>query len=125
MNITSQIIGNPEGGTVSLAGHPLPKVGYFVGGRVSPLVVTEEEARNEPVTRAVIQHFADYVSGLTVEVDFLGWWTDEEDGKLWVDATDWYATEFEAARVGRERREIAIRDIAGNRNLRLVYVDGE
>lgn len=123
MNITSKILAKPEGGTVSLTGDPLPTGGYFVGGLVSPLIIEPEDSPREQ--REALDHFIEYLNGPTVGAAFLGWWTDEETGKLWVDGTSHHETEFVAGRIGRRRREIAIYDIAKQRELRLVYVEGE
>lgn len=130
MDIAGEIMSNPEGGTVALeregmsgAHRNLPPYGYFVGGIVSPLVLTGTDSAEE--REESLGLFVSYLSGSTMNVRYLGWWTDEETGHLWVDGTSWHATEFEAGRVGRERREIAIYDIARQRELRLAYVDGE
>lgn len=123
MNITEQIIASPEGGTVSLTGGPVPESGYFVGGMVSPLVLEPEELLLS-TGHEMIDTFVTYLLD-RVSADYLGWWTDEETGKLWVDATSWHETEWEAGRVGRQRREIAIYDAANQRELRLTYVEGE
>lgn len=106
MDITSQIIENPSGGTVSLTADPLPTYGYFVGGVVSALIVDESNAT--PVTE--IDFFIRYVRESTGAL-YLGWWTDEETGKLYVDATTWVADVDKALRLGEERGEIAIFDI--------------
>lgn len=123
MNLTQQILAKPEGGTVSLTGDDLPVTGYFVGGLVSPLIIEPEDPPADQ--REALDTFIEYLNGPTVAVSYLGWWTDEETGKLWVDGTTWHETEFEAGRIGRRRREIAIYDIAKQRELRLVYVEGE
>lgn len=130
MDITGEIMSNPEGGTVALeregvsgAHRNLPPYGYFVGGIASPLILTDTDSAEEWTHS--IDAFVSYLRGSTMNVRYLGWWTDEETGHLWVDGTSWHATEFEAGRVGRERREIAIYDIARQRELRLAYVDGE
>ena len=78
-----------------------------------------------PEGRAKVDEFIAYLNGPTVGAAFLGWWTDEETGKVWVDGTSHHSTEFVAGRIGRRRREIAIFDIERQRSLRLVYVDGE
>lgn len=122
-NIASQIIEKPEGGTVALGWDEVPATGYLVGGLVSALIIEPSDSHRE--RREMLDEFIDYVNGPTVGAPFLGWWTDEETGKIWVDATTWHATEFEAGRIGRKRREIAIFDIARERELRLVYVEGE
>ena len=124
MNFTDKIVEKPEGGTVSLTGDPLPLGGYFVGGVVAPLVLDEDDIHT-PEGRAKVDEFIAYLNGPTVGAAFLGWWTDEETGKVWVDGTSHHSTEFVAGRIGRRRREIAIFDIERQRSLRLVYVDGE
>lgn len=122
MNITQQIIENPKGGTVSLEGHELPVTGYFVGGIVSSLIIDEDALAADAQDN--IGTFVDYLTD-TVAADYVGWWTDEDTGALYVDGTTWHETEFEAGKVGRERHEIAIYDIARERELRLAYVEGE
>jgi hypothetical protein len=123
MNFTSQIIQNPEGGTVALAWDEVPTAGYLVGGLVSPLVLDEQGTLADE--REALDAFIEYINGPTVGAPFLGWWTDEETGKLYVDATTWHGTEFEAGRIGRERREIAIFDCQRRTSLYLTYVEGE
>lgn len=116
MEIVEQIFASPEGGTASLTGKELPTTGYFVGGLVSPLILDETsdaaEARDE------IEGFVAYLAEST-DAEYVGWWADEETGKVWVDGTDWYSTEVRAAGIGRQRHEIAVYDIANERELRL------
>lgn len=106
MDITSQILASRSGGTVHLDGGELPTFGYFVGGIVSALVVGDDTLR--PVEE--IDNFVQYVEQ-QLDTPYLGWWTDEETGKLYVDATSWVADVDKAVRLGEERGEIAIFDI--------------
>jgi hypothetical protein len=122
VDITELITSSPSGGTVSLAGDELPGTGYFVGGLVSPLII--EPGDSPAYQRDALETFASYLVE-TVGAEYLGWWTDEDTDKLWVDGTTWHETEFEAGRAGRRRREIAVYDIARQRELRLAYVEGE
>lgn len=122
MDIIEQIISDPSGGTASLRGLELPSTGYFVGGLVSPLIV--EDGSSVTSLRADLETFVSYLTDST-DAEYVGWWTDEETGRLWVDATSHHYSEYYAARYGRERREIAIFDIARERELRLAYVEGE
>jgi hypothetical protein len=126
MNIVETILGNPQGGTVKLGGGDLPVTGYFVGGVVNPLLI-EPDDRPEDV-RDNLKFFLEYLAEDTEavrSVQYVGWWTDEETGRLWVDGTSWHETEYEARRTGWERREIAIFDIERDRELRLAHAEGE
>jgi hypothetical protein len=118
MGIAEQIIANPEGGTVSLTGNPVPESGYFVGGMVSPLILPTP-IEFTPDAAFEIETFVNYLLD-RVGADYLGWWTDEETGKLWVDATSWHADYDEAERLCRERGEIAFWSIADQREFRPV-----
>lgn len=120
MDYFEQIVASPEGGTASLHGQGLPTRGYFVGGLVSPLILDDFSGDAD----WNVEIFASYLTD-SVRAHYLGWWTDGETGKIWVDGTTWHATELEAGQVGRERREIAIYDVASQRELRLQYVEGE
>jgi hypothetical protein len=113
----AQIVENPEGGTASLRGAELPTSGYFVGGIVFPLVLPGELGF-APAAEWYVEVFATYLTE-HINADFLGWWTDSETGKVWVDGTTWHATGLEAGRVGRERGEIAIFDVAAQAEIRL------
>lgn len=122
MNFTQQILDNPSGGTIHLGGDNLPVTGYFVGGIVSPLIIEPDESPADQ--REALDTFIKYLINGAGPA-YLGWWTDEETGKVWVDGTTWHETEFEAGRIGRKRREIAIFDIERDRELRLAYTEGE
>lgn len=106
------IVDNPEGGTLDLRGYPLPDNGYFVGGACPPLVFPSAESV-DPVT------LAGFIIGLCST--YVGWWTDEETGKVYVDGTDWIGTELVAEAVARDRSEIAFWDIGAAREIRVSY----
>ena len=107
---------SPAGGTVSLANLPLPTTGYFVGGAVPELVFESFVTVNGPK----IVEFVESAPSRYVE-----WWVDTETGRVHVDAVNWYQEEFAAGAIARARGELAVWDIARNRELRLAYVDGE
>lgn len=119
MDFTQRILDTPSGGTIHLGGDNLPVTGYYVGGVVSPLILEPDDSPADQ--REALDEFIAYLNGPTVGAPFLGWWTDEETGKVWVDGTTWHETEAEAGRIGLERREIAIFDIERDRELRLTY----
>lgn len=115
-DIALQIMSAPEGGTASMTGEDLPHYGYWVGGSSATLVFRPGYEHLRDLIRAFIRD---------LPTEWVGWWTDEETGRLYVEATDWFEDRATAERVGRERHELAIRDISGERDLRFVYVDGE
>lgn len=117
MEIVEQIFASPEGGTASLTGKELPTTGYFVGGLVSPLILGNGPDFT-PDAKWDVETFIAYLAEST-DAEYVGWWTDEETGKVWVDGTDWYSSEVRAAGIGRQRHEIAVYDIANERELRL------
>lgn len=106
----------PSGGTVALNGLPLPIVGYFVGGASEELVYPSFVEFNG-------REAAQFVQSATAP--YVGWWVDEETGKIHIDAVNWFEEHDAAAAVARVRKEIAIWDIERERELRLVYVEGE
>lgn len=122
VNAFEQIMASPAGGTLSLTGDPLPTEGYYVGGVVSPLILDPEDSPQEQA--AQVEHFAEHLLAHSAFARFLGWWTDAETGKVWVDGVSHHATEYRASRFGRIRREIAIFDIVRGCELRLAYTEG-
>lgn len=112
---TQQILDNPSGGTVSLDGQPLPAYGYFVGGRITSLII---DLGDPAQPGADIDNFVKEVESLP-DTSYLGWWTDEESGALYVDATTWVPDVDKALRLGEERGEIAIFDISVRSSLYL------
>lgn len=118
MNAFEQIKASPSGGTLSLTGDPLPTEGYLVGGIVSPLILDPLDSPQEQTDQ--VESFVSYLAQ-TGLARLVGWWTDSETGKVWVDGVSHHATEYRAVSLGRGRREIAIFDIVQGRELRLTY----
>jgi hypothetical protein len=114
---TKLILDSLEGGTVPLSGD-LPTYGYLVGGVVSSLIF---DPSDDLQPGADIDHFVDYVKGPTVAAEYLGWWTDEETGAVYVDASSWHPDVDKATRVGEERGEIAIFDLTTKNS---IYLEG-
>lgn len=111
-NFTRQIVVSPEGGTASLVAAGLPTTGYFVGGIVTPLVIDSLDSVTVGQAVGILDRIDRFIEALHGKsIDFLGWWTNEEDGKLYVDGTSWHADEQEARRIGKSRGEIAIFDV--------------
>lgn len=121
VNAFEQIMASPAGGTLSLTGDPLPTEGYYVGGIVSPLVLDPEDSPQEQAGQ--VAYFTGYLAQASL-ARYVGWWTDVETGKVWVDGVSHHATERRASRLGRLRREIAIFNIARGCELRLAYTEG-
>ena len=121
--IVEAIESTEPGGTFSLATEvpDEPADGYFVGGQdLTSLVFRRKDARKAQVVRQI----NDFVSRLNTS--FVGWWTDPETGKVWLDGVEWYLSHDVAASVARRHGELAFWDIARQRELRLAYyVDGE
>lgn len=119
MDIFQQIIESPEGGTVGRDGRDTPDHGFFVGGHGQPIVFSAGAEYTADLERQV----NDWIR--KSNAPFIGWWTDEETGKLYLDGSDYVESEFTATQLGRLREEIAVWDIGNERELRLAYVDGE
>ncbi len=117
--LTIRIQENREGGTVHLSDEgPLPTTGYFVGGVVSALIIEPSEFDTEEADQ-MVQSFLIYLKSQNL-APYVGWWTDEETGKLYVDATTWYRHYDVAESACRSRNEIAFYDIARGRSFRPV-----
>lgn len=121
MNIAEQIMASPVGGTLRLGGGELPIYGYFVGGVVRPLVAELGDRPSDTLDniKFFVGNLAEDTQALR-SVRYIGWWTDEETGKLYVDGTSWHADYNEAERACRERGEIAFWDIERQREFRPV-----
>ena len=107
---------NETGGTLSLSGQPLPLDGFWVGG-------DGEERVFESVADVTFPPVLDFLTGL--HSHWVGFWVDGETGRVHLDGVTWCALRGTAELLGRQRGELAIRDIANNRDLRFVYVEGE
>lgn len=104
-----------EGGTVALNGLPLPSAGYYVGGAGPSLVFDSFAVVDGPEIARFVE---------SAPSAYVGWWVDSETGKIYIDAVEWYANEFTATAIAQVRHELAVWDIAGERELRLGY-EGE
>lgn len=113
--ITEQILSTPDGGTARRDGRKLPSSGYFVGGAGRALVI---EPGPDASTRDRVREF---LRGIDLDgAMYVGWWTDEETGKLWLDTTTWTASYNQAEDWCSERDEIAFWDIKRAREFRPV-----
>lgn len=99
-----------QGGTVSTLAQELPIHGYFVGGVVQELVWE----RFVDLTGPGLVKFVE-----SAPSEFVGWWVDEETGKIHIDAVEWYEHEERALYTARGRGEIAVWDVANSREIRL------
>ena len=111
VDYASTILDDPNGNTVALNGGQLPTSGYFVGGIVSALIYQGDDEGD-------IQEFAAYLHEST-DAEYIGWWTDQETGQLWIDGSEWYQHLGIAKAVGKGRNEIAIYDVANQSEIRL------
>lgn len=99
-----------QGGTVSMLGQELPTHGYFVGGVVEELIFE----RFVDIDGPEVIRFVD-----TNPSEFVGWWVDEETGKIHIDAVEWYERSERALYTARGRGEIAVWDVANSREIRV------
>lgn len=113
-------IADGKDGTLDTMGYDLPAHGYFVGGQGEPLVFESAEEANLPGSLNRIARFVE-----DTEARFIGWWTDKETGKVWVDGTTWHIHRTTAFHAALQRGEIAFWDIKRDRELRLAYAEGE
>lgn len=117
--LVQQILSNSEGGTVRMDGRPLPTTGYFVGGAGRALEIDMSDGAIGAAS--AIDRITDYLKGVTLDrVMYVGWWTDSETGKLWLDTTTWTANYNQAEQWCTDRDEIAFWDIARAREFRPV-----
>lgn len=113
-DIATQIFSTPDGGPVALDGRALPDTGYYVGGKVSPLILGNG-VDFTPDAHFEVETFINYLTNHRLDVEFVEWWTDEDDGKVYVDAVTWTPSYDYAERLCRERGEDAFEDIATGR----------
>lgn len=104
----------PGGGTLSLLGHSVPAYGYLVGG-AGPVLVF----RNEADLREHWGMVESFVSAVHAHGhQFIGWWTDPETEKVYLDCSTWHAELYDADRLSQRRGEIAFYDIENNDSLK-------
>lgn len=115
IHVFNSIADGVDGTADTITVYELPKHGYFVGGNGEPLIFGSAEEANRSASLKLIMEFVD-----RTEARFIGWWTDEETGKVYVDGTTWHADYDEAERLCRERGEIAFWDIERQREFRPV-----
>lgn len=113
--LAQQIMDTPAGGTHRVDGHAMPTDGYLIGGIVSPLISETDGTFVDDN----LPHFLAYLLD-TVEAPYIGWWTDEETGLVYVDGTTWTASYNHAEALCRDRGEIAFYDIKRGRSFRPV-----
>lgn len=115
--LTNQILSYPSGGTARTDGRPTPTTGYFVGGAGRALAFElKDGALGAAWARDGIQEF---LTGIELDgVMYVGWWTDSETGKLWLDTVTWTANYNQAEQWCTDREEIAFYDIARAREVR-------
>lgn len=116
-SLATNIIDTPQGGTHRVDGHTMPTDGYLVGGIVSPLIF--RDTPDHEVDREELEFFLWYLKDI-VEAPYIGWWTDEETGVVYVDGTTWTASYNHAEALCRDRNEIAFYDIKRGRSFRPV-----
>jgi hypothetical protein len=116
-DLVNQILSTPDGGTIRMDGRPLPTTGYFVGGAGRALSF---ELADGAVGAAFAQdRITEFLNGITFDhAMYVGWWTDTETGKLWLDTTTWTANYNQAEEWCWGREEIAFWDIARAREFR-------
>ena len=104
-----------EDGTVDAEGGPLHTDGFYVGGAVKSLVF-------DSVSSIDIGELGWFV-GLNSARHY-GVWADQRDGQIYFDVVDHVGTLADALRLGRERGEIAVWDIAEGEEV-LCTLEGE
>ena len=117
--IAEAVDGGSDGGTLSM--HPgvpdEPADGYFVGGQdLTSLVFRRQDVRRPKVMYAA----KDFLARLNTS--YVGWWVDQETGKVWLDGVEWYLSRDVAESTARRHGELAFWDIARQRELRIVRV---
>jgi len=101
----AKIAEGETGGTYSVDGHALPEHGFYVGGVVPSLI--------NP-TKAQLTEFIELAGA-----DYVGFWVDDNDGEVYVDAVDWTPSKAAADRLADVRGEIAYWDIARKQETRV------
>lgn len=93
----------PAGGTRALVGPEVQTHGYFVGG-AGPVLVFQSEGKMRE-HQGMVESFISSVHALGY--GYIGWWTDPETGKFYLDVSTWHESVITADRLASERGEIA------------------
>lgn len=101
---------NHEDGTISAYDNPLPRAGYYVGGKFPSLVY-------KSVSEIDRGEIAWWVG--SNKAAFYGVWVDSQTGKVYFDGVTHMQTEQYAVQLGHQRGEIAVWDIANGREIRV------
>jgi hypothetical protein len=108
-NLAMEIGQGKEGGTFARNGL-VPTSGYFVGGLVPELILGEPGEATRDRLRAFVK---------STDANLVGYWVNEETGRIHLDAVDWYQEESAAVAVGKVRGELAVWDVANAKEIRL------
>ncbi len=113
--IIAKILTDLDGGTMSLReSMSVPSYGYMVGGAGPVLVLRDSLGVDE--SRFLVES---YLSHVRIQGHgFVGWWTDRETGKFYLDCSTWHESVTDADRASTERKEIAFYDLGNDREMR-------
>ena len=110
-----RIDNHPAGGTLTLSGElGTPNHGYFVGG-AGPLLAFQSEEMLRENWKAVESYVSAMISS---GHQHLGWWTDPETEKVYLDCSTWHPDMFQADQHAMRRGEIAFYDVEGDRDIK-------
>lgn len=109
LRVTREILNAPDGGTYDTWEGVIPSTGYWVGGESSTLTFRSSLHIDSATLDAFVQN---------APSRYVGWWTDSETGKVWVDTVSWAGKLGEAYRLAVCRGEIAFWDIASDAEIR-------
>lgn len=98
-----------------------PGAGYWVGGVVKGEVVEQDAFSAGDIVLFMLRR--DVILPLfSNDNTYVGAWVD--NGKVYLDVSEWVGSQVEAVRVGRERGEISVWDIADGEAILCADVDG-
>lgn len=104
------------GTTVCLNGSYVPFTGYLVafGGQFGK-ALPKKQATALALANFIKKHYGQLVRGSGV---YLGVWKDGETGKVWFDLVECVRSEKEAVELGKQRKQIAVWNIAQAKEVR-------
>ena len=106
-------IADGRDGTIRLNGEDLPSFGYMVGGAGRVQIFADQVEANHP---DALERIATLVEDASAA--YVGWWTDSETGKVYVDETSWHVVKAAAFHAALTRGEIAFWDVKEGREIR-------